>query len=266
MKPKHFYIVFLSALLLVSFSCKKKDTTVTTPPPTASLNAAYTGGTLVYAQMQTFMTSTIPIAADSGHVFYFPSGDSASLKPIVPPLKPIITTDYPWLGPDANGYYYRSFSSTGYLYYERIHLGDTIDYYLKVSYSGGDGSFENDVTTKYIKKTNNGKVTYDGYSIWDVSNSGYNLISRWTWRINFTGWNPLTAAGTYDWFWGLSQNSGGNTVPYHRFEHLVATETTPSGWLHCVVIIYDEGGTQLWQFAYDTPWSPVEMPQIPAAK
>ena len=70
-------------------------------------------------------------------------------------------------------------------------------------------------------------------------------------------------AGTFDWYWGLYENSGGNTIPYHRCEHMVVTETTPDGWLHCVVIFYDDNGVETWNFEYDTPWNPVDIPPIP---
>ncbi|MGA3014176.1 MAG: hypothetical protein ABSD71_09080, partial [Bacteroidales bacterium] len=67
----------------------------------------------------------------------------------------------------------------------------------------------------------------------------------------------------FDWYWGVYENNGGNPVPYHRFEHLEVTETTPSGWLHCLAIFYDDSGTETWRFEFDTPWSPVDMPTIP---
>ncbi|MDP4280614.1 MAG: hypothetical protein Q8867_00550 [Bacteroidota bacterium] len=223
-----------------------------------TLNAAANGGTVISSQMQSFLMNSIIVAADSGHNFFFPNNEGGLL------LGPKSALDNPnWSGPDATGWYYRYYTSGGYTYYEKLYLGDTVQYIMDMSYSGGDGSFENKITTTYIKKTKNNKTLYDGSSIWEIHNSGYNDISKWEWRIYFTDWNPSTGAGTYDWYWALYENSGGNTVPYHRFEHMSVTETTPEGWLHCLVIFYDDSGTEVWKFDYDTPWITVEMPQIP---
>jgi hypothetical protein len=119
---------------------------------------------------------------------------------------------------------------------------------MDISYSGSEGSYDNKTTTRYIKKITNKKTLYDGYSIWDMQNSGYSQISHWDWRIYFTDWNPASSAGIYDWYWGVYENNGGNTVPYHRFSHLEATETTPTGWLHCLSIFYDNSGAEVWRF------------------
>jgi len=255
---KHIYFLGLTLLVLVLFSCKKKEST--TPQPQANnqtLNAAATGGMLVCNQMQSFMLTSVNVAADSGHFFIFPTGDTTKLK------STLGTSDYTWIGPDANGWYTRSVSGGTYNYYEKLRIGDTVEYIMEISYHDADGSYDSKTTTKYMKEIKNGKTLYNGYSIWDQQCSGYNNISHMDWRIYFYDWNPSTSAGTYDWFWGLYENSGGNTVPYHRFMHLAAIETNPSGWLHCNVIFYDEGGVENWSFEYDTPWAPVEMPPIP---
>ncbi len=257
MKIRHFCIICFPLIILILFSCKKKDAQTQPAVSSQTLNSAAAGGTIVSAQMQRFMTSSIMVAADSGHVFFFPTGDTSHLKSVSS------TAGYEWSGPDAGGWYTRSITGGLYNYSERLHLGDTILYIMETSYSGADGSYDSKTTTSYIKETKNGKTMYNGSSIWDVKNSGYNQISHWEWCMVFTDWNPSTFAGTYDWYWGLFENSGGNTVPYHRFLHLVATETTPNGMLHCLVIVYDEGGTETWRFQYDTPWVPVTMPQVP---
>lgn len=257
MKTNRHYLVILPLMLLVLFSCKKSNDSNGTPENTETLNAASTGGTVVSTQMQSFMMSSIIVAADSGYSVSFPGGGKSLKRPDFGVM------DYTWTGPDANGWYTRYYTSYGYTYSEKLHLGDSITYILDMSFSDGSGSFEDKTTTCYFKKTVAGKTLYDGYSIREVHNSGYNDISRWEWRFNFYDWNPSTSAGTYDWYWALYENNGGNTVPYHRFEHLEATETTPDGWLHCHVIFYDDSGVETWDFEYDTPWSPVEMPVIP---
>ncbi len=258
MKIKHLYILSIPLFLLILFSCKKKETQNVSDVSTETLNAAASAGIIVSSHMQTFMLSAISVAADSGHYFYFPN-DSSKLKS----GSAINDNPNPWIGPDAGGWYTRFYTSGLYNYNERLHKGDTIDYIMEISYYGADGSYDNKTTSRYIKKTANGKTTYDGYSIWDMQNSGYNEISHWVWRINFTGWDPSSSAGSYDWYWGVSENSGGNTIPYHCFAHLDATETTPAGWLHCLAIFYGYGGNETWRFEYNTPWVPVQMPQIP---
>ena len=257
MKINYLYILGIPLFILVLFSCKKKEEQTESSVSTTTLNAAATGGTVVSTQMQKFMMTCVGVAADSGHVFFIPTNDTSHLKSVS------ATEDYPWIGPDANGWYTRFITGGVYNYSEKLRMGDTIDYIMEVSYHGAEGSYDSKTTTKYIKEIKNGKTLYNGSSIWDVQNSGYNEISHWEWRIYFNDWNPSTSAGTYDWFWGLYENSGGNTVPYHCFQHLAATETNPSGWLHCLVIFYDDGGTETWRFEYNTLWVPVEMPKIP---
>jgi hypothetical protein len=259
MKMKNFYIFLIPLLILTLFSCKKKENQQTlTPSKIETLQAAATGGSVVSNQMQTFLLKTINIAADSGHNFFFPNGGKFKMTKSVSAI-----TDGNWTGPDASGWYSLYYTSGEYNYYEKLHLGDTIQYILDMSYSGSEGTFDNKTTAEYIKDTSTGKTTYDGSYIWDVQNSGYNEISHWDWRIYFIHWNPSTGAGTFDWYWGVYENNGGNPVPYHRFEHLEVTETTPSGWLHCLAIFYDDSGTETWRFEFDTPWSPVDMPTIP---
>ena len=185
MKIKHLYILIIPLFVLILFSCKKKETQTVSNASTEILNAAATGGTVVSTQMQSFMMSAITVAADSGHYFYFPNSDSGKLKSVK------ALEDNGWIGPNASGWYTRSFTSTGYTYYESLHMGDTIEYIIEISYSGSEGSFDSKTTTTYIKDTIKGKTTYDGYSIWNMQNSGYNEISNWVWRINFIGWGPI---------------------------------------------------------------------------
>ncbi|MGA3013169.1 MAG: hypothetical protein ABSD71_03930, partial [Bacteroidales bacterium] len=195
MKMKNFYIFLIPLLILTLFSCKKKENQQTlTPSKIETLQAAATGGSVVSNQMQTFLLKTINIAADSGHNFFFPNGGKFKMTKSVSAI-----TDGNWTGPDASGWYSLYYTSGEYNYYEKLHLGDTIQYILDMSYSGSEGTFDNKTTAEYIKDTSTGKTTYDGSYIWDVQNSGYNEISHWDWRIYFIHWNPSTGAGTFDW-------------------------------------------------------------------
>lgn len=248
----------LVILVIASFqmSCKKDKDPVVTPE---TLNAASSAGTTISTAQQSFLMSSIIVAADSGYNVNYPT-DGKKSKPI----KNLFATEtYDWLGPDINGWYSRSWSSI-YDYEEKVKFGDTIIHIMSYSYHGGDGSYENTTTTRFIKGEKNGKTVYSGESVWDVHASSYTDISRYKWEIKFEDWDPETSAGTYDWYWELSENSGGETIPYHRCEHLEATETGTEGWLHCHVIWYDDDGSETWDFEYDTPWVPVDMPEIPS--
>lgn len=254
MKTRKFIFVILP-LAFMTFSCNKSDQDIKKVDD-ADLDVTVEGATQISSGVQSFIFSTIAVAADSG--FYTQVPDASLKKKAVHQKS---SFDYSWSGPDADGWYTRRMSGT-YEYYERVRFRDTIDYIMKISYSGADGTYENTTTTHYIKYTKNQKVLYKGYSEWDLYESGYSNISRVKWKITFEDWNPASGAGTYDWYWGVSENSGGYTVPYHRFEHLSVTEKNNS-WLHCRVIFYDEGSTELWDFEYDTPWVSVDMPDIP---
>lgn len=249
-------IIFLSlAIVLAIVSCKKDEPEVSEE----DLSITAQGAMQISTGVQTFVLSAMSEAAQDGFDGTVPSLDSKKKASGVKGVN-----DYSWRGPDADGWYTRSMSGT-YDYYERIRFRDTIDYIMIISYDGADGSYENTTTTRFIKYTENQKVLYKGYSDWEIYSSGYSGTYDLEWKIKFDDWNPETSAGTYDWYWGVSQNSGGETVPYHRFEHLTATETT-NGWLHCHVLFYDEGNIKIWDFEYDTPWVPVIMPELPDLK
>lgn len=256
MKKTLFYLLVIVVITSFQTSCKKdKDTIVVTPE---MLNNASSAGTVISTAQHTFMMNSAIVAADSGYNINFPTDGKKS----VPVKNLTAANDYDWIGPDINGWYTRSWSSV-YDYTEKVKFGDTIIHILSFSYHGGEGSYENTTTTRFIKGEKNGKTVYTGESVWDVHASGYNDISHFMWEIKFKDWNPETSAGTYDWYWEVSENNGGETIPYHRCEHLEATETGTEGWLHCHVICYDDDGSETWDFEYDTPWIPVQMPEIP---
>lgn len=254
MKTKATLFVVLGLFILV-VSCKKDEQKINNVDETV-LNVSVEGAVQISTGVQTFMLSSMSVAADSG--FYADVPDVDSKKKTIASK---YGYDYSWSGPDVDGWYTRSMSGT-YDYYERVRFRDTIDYIMEISYHGADGTYENTTTTKYIKYTENQKVLFKGFSNWELYCSGYSDISRVNWKITFDDWDPESSAGTYDWYWGVSENSGGNTVPYHRFEHLIVTETN-NEWLHCHATFYDEGNMETWDFEYDSPWAPVAMPDLP---
>lgn len=260
-----FYSLLCVILFMLFFvSCEKDKDNDSQPKDYQELNeeqisAIVEGSNVVSTQVQSFLMTSLVVAADSGYSTETPPDVSSIPGNNFNLLKAALEG---WTGPDANGWY-TLYMSGVYNYTEKVRLGDTIEHIIIMEYHGGDGSFSNTTTTKYMPYLKDSKKLYKGYSIWEVEASGYNDISRTEWRIEFEDWNAETGAGIYDWYWGVSENSGGNTVPLHRYEHLEATETTTEGWLHCRIICYDDSGTETWDFEYDTPWVPVVMPEIP---
>jgi hypothetical protein len=250
MKLKTFLLsaVFISLMV----SCAKDEPKVNDE----DLNTTAEGAIQISTGVQSFLLSTISAAADEGFYPEVPSGGEKRKR-----LQTESSYDYSWHGPDANGWYTRSMTGV-YDYTEKIRFRDTIDYISIISYDGADGTYKNTTTTQFIKYIENQKELYKGFSKWEIYSSGYSDISSIEWKITFEDWNPESSAGTYDWYWGVSENLGGGTVPYHRFEHLVVTETS-NDWLHCHATFYDEGNIEIWDFEYDTPWAPVEMPELP---
>jgi len=245
-------LLLCMVLILAIVSCKKDEPKVSEE----DLNVTVDAATSISTGVQSFALSAMSEAAENGFEGSVPSvSDSKKGEPSK------YGYDYSWSGPNADGWYTRSMSGV-YDYSEKVRFRDTIDYVMSISYSGADGSYENTTTTRFIKYNKNGKELYKGFSKWEMHTSGYSDMSRVEWKITFDDWNADSGAGIYDWYWGVSENSGGETVPFHRFEHLVATETS-NDWLHCRVIFYDEGNIKIWDFEYDTPWAPVIMPELP---
>ncbi len=250
-------MAFALLSVFILSSCKKDDKeNVPAKMNEEQIEACVDGAEIVTEQMQSMMLLSLSAAADSGY-------DTGEVPDLGKKKSGLVSNlgNYTWSGPDAQGWYTRSMDGV-YKYSEKVRYRDTIDYIMTIEYSGADGSYKNQTTTKYIKYTKNGKELYKGFSRWTVNASGYNDISRFEWRIDFVDWNPRTNAGTYDWYWGVSENSGGETIPLYRYEHLIATDTTNS-WLHVKTTWYDEDGSEIWEFEYDTPWEPVIMPEIP---
>ncbi len=245
-------IMFI-VLILAASSCKKDEVAKVSEE---DLNVTVEAATNISTGVQTFVTSSLAEASEDGF-----SGTVPSVSVNTKSEAPLYGTDYSWAGPDADGWYTRSMSGV-YEYYEKVRFRDTIDYVMKISYDGADATYENTTTTQFIKYEKDGKELYKGFSRWDLYTSGYSHTARVVWKISFDEWNADSGAGIYDWYWGVPQNSGGDIVPYYRFEHLTATETQ-DGWLHCHVKFYDEGNVEIWDYEYDTPWVPVQMPELP---
>lgn len=263
---KLFYVLIFAFLFI---SCEKEKDTQPQQGDFQRLDeeqisAVVESSTVVSTQVQSFLYSSIMVAIDSGYSPDTPPDISSKIDNSneINQLKASASISQGWTGPDANGWYTLTMEGI-YDYTEKVRIADTVEHIKIIEYHGGDGSYSNTTTTKYIPYFKNEVKLYKGYSIWEVEAFGDNNISRTEWRIEFEDWNPATNAGIFDWFWGVSENNGGNTVPMHRYEHLEATETDTEGWLHCHIICYDDSGTETWDFEYDTPWAPVYMPEIP---
>lgn len=251
-------ILVTGSLLLTS--CKKDDKDNAPVKLTEEqIEACVEEASTISTELQSIMTLSLSEAAEAG--YDTDEVPDVSMKKSGSASNELAYGDYTWSGPDAQGWYTRS--TTGvYKYSEKVRYRDTIDYILTIEYSSADGSYKNETTTKYIKYTKNGKTLYKGFSRWEVHASGYNDMSRFEWKITFEDWNPLSGAGVFDWFWGVSENSGGDVIPMYRFEHMETTEAQ-DGWLNVRTIWYDEDGSEIWDFEYETPWEPVVMPDVP---
>jgi len=259
MKTKLFLTLFIISVV-VTTSCKKDAATQTQLTQT-QLSNVVEGASTISTKIQSVMLSTLAAAADSG----FSTGSVPSLeakKFAGASLKS--TADFNWIGPDAQGWYYRRYTSLGYDYSEKVRLRDTIDYVLTINANNDGDTYSSTTTTQYIKYTKNKKVLYKGFSDWQIKTFGNNSISSLEWKIVFSDWDPATGAGIYDWYWGVSVNSGGDTVPYHRYLNMIATtDGMQPSWIDVKVTFYDEGGMEIWKFEYATTWVPVEMPETP---
>lgn len=169
--------------------------------------------------------------------------------------------DFEWSGPDLNGWYTRRWESYGYEVTERVRCNDTIvDYEYITSYDGADGYYESVNKTQYQKYERNGKTLYKGYWDWTIENSGYNDISSVHWKMTFDKWDPESGAGSFDWWWGAQSDGGGGYEPFARYLSITATDAGDE-WLNIRVTLYD-GNTEVWEYEYESPWSPVEMPDL----
>lgn len=267
MKTNKLFLPIIAIVLIAGLfsSCKKEKTEINNVPEAKAeqLDAISEGSITISTEVHSFMNEGLMVALDSGYNVDNPPSTTKSAFTKSFRLKSASTYNtMEWSGPDHDGWYTRYFSGL-YNYYEKARKTDSIMDYIRVmEYHGGDGSYSNTTTTKYIKYLKNKKELFKGYSKWEIASSGYNDISKMEMRIEFSDWNPLIRAGVYDWYWGVSENSGGETVPMFRYEHITATETL-NNWLHCRVIYYEEDGTETWDFEFDTPYVEVIMPEIP---
>lgn len=242
--------IFAIAGILVLGSCKKDDKDNEPEKLTEEQIEKYVDiSNEISTQMQSSALSYVNKAFENGFTGELP--DMGSKKS----GSAIDANDYNWLGPDAQGWYYRTWEGL-YRITEKVRTRkDTVDH---VYIMEADGEYKYEYKTQHIKYTKNNKELYKGYTQIDVHSFGYNNISTTYWKMEFKDWDPNTGAGIFDWYWGVPTNSGGDTVPTHRYFHIEATPTT-NNWLHVRVIIYDDKGAEVWDFEYDTPFEPVDL-------
>ena len=128
MKRPFIYLTAIALALLLQYSCKKDNTKdpVVTPE---TLNTASSAGTAISAAQQSFMMSSIIVAADSGYNVNFPTDGKKSK--LIKNLQSAY--NYEWIGPDANGWYTRSWNAM-YDYEEKVKFGDTIIHIISYSF------------------------------------------------------------------------------------------------------------------------------------
>ena len=256
---KLIFFLFLS-LFLIS-SCKKdKDDEINGYAILSEedIEEISDGATNLTSLVQDEMFSYVAIAADSGLFITYP--DMSSKKSTGNPNEVKNAADNgDWTGPDANGWYIRRWEGV-YVYTEKVRCCDTaVEYEFIISYDGADGSYESINKILYSRYTENDKVLYKGYWDWSISNSGYNDISTVHWQMAFDDWDPLSGAGVFDWYWGATSD-GGDDVPFYRYLNVTVLDIG-NELLNVKITMYD-GNVEIWSFDYDTPWDPVEMPEL----
>lgn len=244
-------ILTLASILILG-SCKKDDTDIQTEKLTEDQIDNYVDiSTTISAQMKISAMSFYSKALEKGFSGQIPGmgGTKSGLE--------LSGNDFSWRGPDAQGWYYRTWDGL-YKFTEKLRTRkDTVEH---VYLTDGGSEYRHEVTTLHIRYTRNNKELIKGYTKIDTRSFGYNNISRTNWKMDFKDWDPKTGAGIFNWYWGVSVNKGGNTVPDHKYLHIEATPTT-NNWLHVRVIIYDDSGHEVWDFEYDTPFEPVDLPE-----
>jgi hypothetical protein len=259
---KKISLFFLFAVLFLAFSCKKeKETDQESDYKILTEEDIYdiaSGASDLAYEIQDRMFSFVDVAADSGIYIEYPQMPEEK-SAIWQKSTGNINADG-WTGPDANGWYTYTWEYEGlYDYTEKVRCNDTIvEYEYKISYHGGDGSYDNTTRILYRKYEENGKELYRGYWDWTLSTFGDLDISNVHWQMTFEDWDPTSGAGIFDWYWGATSN--GNTVPYYRYLNVSATDAGDE-WLNIRITFYD-GSTPIWSFEYTSPWEPVEMPDL----
>jgi hypothetical protein len=273
MKTKLFIALFIVGSFAVIISCKKekKEDNSAQVLTKDQLNDVSENTQQLFTNIEGFMFNSLSKALEAGYAGEMPPQSASSAKAEMSEFLKFKNAkgDGDWFGPDADGWYIRSWEGI-YKYTEKVRCKDTVltSIYI-IEYSGGDGSYSNVWENQYVKYKDkvSKKVLYKGYSDWKISSFGDNDISDVQWRFEFEDWNPETGAGVYDWYWG-AQSLGGGYEPYHRILNIIATEkgigifNTDDYLLHVKITWYD-GNEELWEYEYDTEWSPVEMPEMP---
>jgi hypothetical protein len=258
MNKRNAFVLIVSLLMMVVISCTKDDDENSLKLSTEEITSFSGAATVISTDMQLFLSSSLYVAADSGYSFTMPEIDTKSAKSALS-LK---TSGPSWVGPDAEGWYYWIYNTDVFDYSKKLRRrGDTIDYVNSVS-GGSEYSYVN--TIQYVPYMKDDKKLFKGFSRIEVETFGENSISSTKYEMDFKDWNPDSYAGIFDWYWGVSVNSGGETVPYHKIENLTTIESPENeGWLDCHIIIYDENSHKICEFDYSIPWQPVEMPETP---
>jgi hypothetical protein len=238
------------ACMIILGSCKKDDKDNQPKQLTEEqMNEYATVSLQISTQMQASIATYLSKAFEMGFTGELPSLDGKKSG------SAIAVNDYNWLGPDAQGWHYRTWEYL-YKYTEKLRTrGDTVEH---VYITEADGEYKFEYATQHIKYKKNNKEFYKGYTQIDINSFGYNDISRTFWRMDFKDWDISNGAGIFDWYWGVPSNLGGNTVRTHKYLHIEATPAA-NNWLHVRVIIYDEDGSEVWDFEYDTPFEPVDL-------
>ena len=167
-----------------------------------------------------------------------------------------------WHGPDLEGWWTNHYVDVlGYsmtLKIRRDFPANAFEYQLTITYKDmvTDFSYNDHL---YIAMGENGLVS--GYYYMNEKNSEFDVpVQEVDWKFDFSDWNPVTGAGTFNWEWDVNVFSG-TVVDYHQTLDIVATAVGPTT-LHTDVTVYAANGiTILDTFAFELPIVSVNISQ-----
>ncbi|MBN1495365.1 MAG: hypothetical protein JXA07_01260 [Spirochaetes bacterium] len=168
-----------------------------------------------------------------------------------------------WHGPDLEGWWTNHYVDVlGYsmtLKIRRDYPANAFEYQLTITYKDmvTDFSYNDHL---YIAMGENGLVS--GYYYMNEQNSEASVpVQEVNWKFDFSDWNPVTGAGTFNFEWDVDVFSG-TVVDYHQSLDIVATAIGPTT-LHSDVTVYAANGiTVLDTFTFELPIVSVEISPI----
>jgi hypothetical protein len=226
-----------SSMLLLNTNIMSNAVTIASKGNSNGVPSATVGAPVTQPSKSQGVISSLSVMADKGAVLR----DSGN---------------FGWIGPDADGWYTRSYMTgygDSYHFIEKIRHSkkdlDVIAYKSTLSYNGADGSFELKIDSS---ADINGKGLYDGF--YDIKNSsnGFQVIADAEFKFVYRDFDKKTGSGIFEWYVG-SDSLGASYVPFHRYLYINAVDDVYAKMLDCHVTCYDGmGGNWTYSCPYNT--------------